>query len=120
VDLQEFVTQTLVSIVLGVQGAQDTVPGGEARIAPVLTSFASPLHRDVVGSSADRTPVLLAEFDVAVTINEGEGQRATISVSTGSVTVGSGEKASAMPRVSRVRFSVPLALPAAHCGALKR
>jgi hypothetical protein len=118
VDLQEFVTQTLVSIVLGVQGAQDTVPGGDARIAPVLTSFASPLHRDVVGSSADRTPVLLAEFDVAVTINEGEGQQATIGVSTGSVTVG--EKASAMPRVSRVRFSVPLALPAAHGGALKR
>jgi hypothetical protein len=114
-DLQEFVKQTLVNIVQGVQAAQDIVPGGEARIAPALASFASPLHREVVGSSADRTPVLLAEFDVAVTVSEGEGKKATIGVSTGSVTVGGGaEKASAMPRVSRVRFSVPLALPAPH------
>jgi len=112
-DLQEFVKQTLVDIVAGVQAAQEAVPGGEARIAPALVSFASPAPREVVGHAADRTPVLSAEFDVAVTVNEGEGKRAGVGVFTGFVTVGGGgEKTSAMANISRVRFSVPLALPA--------
>lgn len=110
-ELREFVAETLVQIVEGVQEAQTRTKDHGARVNPHLTTSADLAVKQGIliasGSAAQ-----LVQFDVALTAKEGTGTKGGIGVVAGIFTLGStGQSQAENSSVSRVKFSVPLVLP---------
>jgi hypothetical protein len=60
-------------------------------------------------------PIQKVDFDVAVTAAEKTGTKGTIGVVMGAIGLGSqGESANSKTNDSRIKFSVPIALPVAQ------
>ena len=98
-ELDAFVTKTLVQIVKGVSKAQDIINKskkvGDASIVPV-SNDQSDLRSDV-------------KFDVAVTVSGSAGADAKLAV----LQIGAGAKGSIEnTKVSRITFTVPVVYPA--------
>ena len=111
-DLREFVRETLVQIVGGVVDARDPVVEKGGDINPVGGHFD---QGSLGGRQWDwkRGAAEIVEFDVALTTSDKEGAKAGIGVFLGGIGIGaktSGENA--YSSMTRVRFSVPLLLPA--------
>lgn len=110
-DLGEFVSQTLIQIVDGVKNAQDKVAESGATVNPHLTTSQEQAGRQgflwTGGAYAQ-----IVQFDVALTVTEGKGTKGGIGVFAGAINLGSsGQSQNENSSVSRVKFSVPLALP---------
>lgn len=116
-ELQEFVEQTIIQVVRGVEAAQASLVDSKAKVNPLL---------DGSGSTADFTSNGLArmkqrdggglaqivKFDVALTVVESTGGKAGIGVFSGAFNLGAGAKTDlSNSYVSRVQFTVPLSLP---------
>lgn len=113
VELKEFVSFSLTQIVDGVVEAQKQAETNGAAINPRVTDQSAAVHRpgrlrpDIGGA-----PVKDIQFDVAVTITESEKTDAKAGISIFSAKlVGELGGDSATESASRLRFSVPLALP---------
>jgi len=104
-ELQDFVTETLVQIQEGVQKAIErrSVPGARGAINPVWGSAndISPEHRQEV------------EFDVAVSATDSSkiGGKAGIKVFSVATAEGERNKTEEQSRVSRVKFTVRVIPP---------
>src|SRR5262249_33685975 len=95
-EVDEFVRQTLEQIIRGVKGAHAQATGLGAR----------------VGSDGKTT---LVEFDLAVTVNESGEASAGVGIIVLGVGIGAkGKRGSETSIVSRMKFSVPVMLPATH------
>lgn len=111
-ELKEFVTGVLVDIVEGIRAAQKGVGSDDAEVSPEMD------HRQVASgwkglNDRHARPVHVVEFDVAVAAAEGSGTKGGIGVVVGIFALGTrAESSAANETVSRVRFSVPLRLPA--------
>ena len=107
-NVEEFVASTLEQIVRGVCRAQEAVHAFHGRVSPPVTSGpAGRLDQDT------GTVVEDVQFDIAVTVSEAEKTKAGLMVAMG--VVGGGTAAgseSQQAAVSRIKFSVPVALPA--------
>jgi hypothetical protein len=105
--LDDFVATTLKQIVVGVTTAQVAVDEHGAKINPSVRSGTPGRFDPQTG-----THIQDVEFDIAVTVSEGEKSGAGIRVGvpwiSGGVEGGSDRQSSA---VSRIRFSVPVLLP---------
>ena len=110
-DLREFVAETLVQIIDGVKDAQSRAKESGANVNPRITGSAE--HAAKHGFlSASGAPAQIVQFDVALTVKEGTGTKGGIGVFSGLVNLGSaGQSSNENLSVSRVKFSVPLALP---------
>jgi len=109
-DLQTFVKETLVQICDGVNDAAQVVNVRGAIINPDGTqcdgdtTYVNPGFRRTVQN---------VEFDVALTTTEGKGTEGGIGVMVGSIGLGSkGKSDKAFTSTSRVKFTVPVSLPA--------
>ena len=115
-ELREFVARSLSDIVQGVRDAQAQIADSGAQLNPTLRNVftGSTSGGAVLGWSHGQggVPVLLADFDVAVTATEGTQTQGGIGVVAGIVALGSkGQSDQASSSASRIRFSVPLLLP---------
>ena len=110
-ELQEFVTQTLVQIVAGVKQAQVDAKKLGSEVNPHLTAPAAELgQHGFLWTGGPAAQVV--QYDVALTVLEGTGTKGGIGVFAGAVTLGSsGQSKNESTSVSRVKFSVPLTLP---------
>jgi hypothetical protein len=108
-DLQEFVSATLLNIINGVADARQRL-GHQDRdnIAPDITSHSQVLHQQG-RVLADNRVVHFVEFDVAVTVTASTSSATGATI--GVVSEGTRESASASTGQSRIKFSVPITLP---------
>ena len=111
-DLREFVRETLVQIVGGVVDARDPIVEKGGDINPVGGNF----DQASLGERQwdwKRGATEIIEFDVALTKSDKEDAKSGIGVFLGGIAIGarsSGENA--YSSMTRVKFSVPLLLPA--------
>lgn len=128
-DLKEFIKESLIAIIGGIADAQKEVQknGGEINppvdarenpttTKPLMTTSKLPPSQRLY-TSDPRTLINLVEFDVAVTTTEEKGSQggaaAGIKVMAISASVGGGKQLSARSQeASRIKFSIPIALPA--------
>jgi hypothetical protein len=107
-NLQNFVSATLQSIINGIADARYQLAGHGEHICPAITTHYQVLH-DQGRVLANNRVVHFVEFDVAVTVtaSSSSSEGATIGV----VSEGTKESASSNSGQSRIKFSVPITLP---------
>lgn len=110
-ELKEFVSQTISQIIEGVNEAGEMAKNHGATVNPHIVSSASEMGKQGMLWGGGQ-PIQIIKFDVALTVTQGTGTKGGIGIVTGVVSLGStGESQSANTSVSRVQFSVPIALP---------
>ena len=115
-ELQEFITGTLVQIARGIEGAAEQLKTSKAIVNPRNVSTSSTKDEHIYGYLNVHRKfykvVQKIDFDVAVTAEKGKETKGGIGISVGSMTVGTqGKLDSSSSSVSRIRFSVPMVLP---------
>ena len=106
--LSEFVRETLNSVVSGVVLSQKDLEKTNAIINPSTID-----ENGFISLSYGNKRIVNVSFDVAVTVDNKEGEGAGIKVSVASFFSGSvgGETKTANQKVSRVSFEIPVLLP---------
>lgn len=109
-NLREFVTESLVQIVCGVNDAAEQLRESGAEVNPRRRAGPpSQMHRQT------STPIQSIEFDVAVTIGAAAETSGGGSFGLQVFSIGAkSTSASDSQSISRLRFSIPLALPASQ------
>jgi hypothetical protein len=110
-NLEDFVTETLMQIINGVREAQEFAQTKNACINPVsarMTSSQQVQHYDINTG----VPLQNIEFDVGITVTETSTKQDGALTTIGSVTVSpQNPSESQNSSISRIRFSVPILLP---------
>lgn len=110
-ELKDFVAESIKQIIDGVNHAKEYADMNGARVNParqVRSSNDTTQRRDSVDGSSIET----INFDVAVKAEEGTKTQGGVGVFIGVVNFGStGASESVSSSLSRLRFSVPVALP---------
>jgi hypothetical protein len=112
IELQEFVRDTLVQIIHGVDQAKKEIKDttNNAEIAPVGLSFTHGQESRTFKSG--KGFVHEVEFDVAITKSETKDKKAELSVISGIVGAGFNfGKGGQSHSLSRIKFSVPILFP---------
>jgi hypothetical protein len=113
--LQEFVNETLREIIAGVKQAQAYAVDNGALVNPRDYSGCQeekPFANVPVGEGWERTPIKEIDFDVAVTSTDTAETQAGAGVFVAALGFGVRDKSDTVNScVSRIKFSVPLALP---------
>jgi hypothetical protein len=111
--VKEFVEDTLVQIVEGVQAAQLRIAKSGAAINRHGMTL---MYEQLEGRRYDPLTAEVEElvrFDIAVTVEGGTGTKGGVGVFLGAVALGSqGQSSSKDAQVSRVQFAVPVVYPA--------
>ena len=109
-ELKDFVSATLISIVEGVKEAQlkyDFTGGNRIVNPPLRVSRASKEPQ-----SLSQLAVQTVEFDVAVSTSESSHGKGGIGLFVGAIGLGAqGSTGSANAQLSRIKFHVPISLP---------
>lgn len=109
-ELSEFITSSLTQLTTGIADAREAVEGAGGSINPGAASEAGMVRGIQVGEFT--VPVVDIEFDVAVTASESDGSSGGIAVVAGFLSVGgSSKRQTGDEQVSRLRFTIPMALP---------
>jgi hypothetical protein len=109
-DVKDFVENTLVQIVEGVNSANSKLKETGAIISP---KNVSPIRDGTTYNTATGQLVNLIEFDVAVTVNEKDTAGGGGGIKIAGISIGGQlQNETANQSVSRIKFSVPLTLPA--------
>lgn len=109
--LQDFISQSILQIVNGIREAQQQNTT-DARINPSELTLGDNVAQHNLFDFHDRMLLSNVEFDVAVTAEEGKGTKGGIGIFIGSVGVGAqGRSDTRSSSVSRIKFNVPIALP---------
>lgn len=114
-ELKEFVTESLAQIVEGVVDAQKRILPAGGEVNPSLAGMPPSLLKDSLMAIPRPTgprQVLLVDFDVAVTVEEGATKKGGIGVVGGVFGLGAqGSLDKNSTALSRIQFRVPLVLP---------
>jgi hypothetical protein len=118
IELQEFVSQTLVQIIKGVRQAQIEIGGTGGEISPTIDNLNSN-NTNLIGWKKSgifvESVISPAEFDLALTTTIGDGTKAGIGVFSGLFGAGmQSEMSNSNVQLSRIKFSVPIMLPIHH------
>ena len=111
-DLKEFISETIVQIVEGVEDARSKVKDKGVGVNPQMATTHS--HAGVHGLLHYDGPTFaqVINFDVALTVLEGKGTKGGIGIFAAGIGLGSsGQSQSENSSVSRIKFSIPLVLP---------
>lgn len=105
-ELKDFITSTLVQIVEGVHAAQAQVVELGGDVNPYEQ------YQSDFGKSLTRGGTQSVGFDVAISAQENAASKEGIGVVVASIALGKrNERSDSASSVSRVQFTVPLALP---------
>lgn len=113
-DLKEFVAETLKQIFDGVTAAQEDVKSSGGKINPnvVPRNLAKISTPHMVVRDGKGTPATNIDFDVALTITDSSGKKGKAGLSVWGQGAGmEGSSQTINSTVSRVKFSVNVALP---------
>ncbi len=111
-ELKDFLSRALVEIVEGVTAAQTQLGESGVHINPRLSTGQGTLESKGKLVSNFGRLVQMAEFDVAVTVNEATGTKGGIGIVGGFINLGSqGQSAESTTALSRIKFTVPISLP---------
>jgi hypothetical protein len=115
-ELKDFIAQSLQDLVRGIEQAQGALEVTGAHINPEIARvFSGALAgQSLIGWSKQGggRPIILVDFDIAVTVNEGTETKGGIGVVAGFVSLGSaGKSDQATSSATRLKFSVPVLLP---------
>ena len=111
--LDEFVSETLQQLMTGVHNAQEHAQELGGQVNPHGARFTTKGASPTGYRRNDMAPVHLVEFDVALTVAEGQKVKGGLVVLVAGL-LGAGaraEKENTASRVSRVRFAVPVMYP---------
>jgi hypothetical protein len=109
--LQEFVTETLREIIVGVKEAQMYAKDNAAQVNPMMSRNTPPGMYNP-GNLGDFSPVEKIDFDVAVTSTDTTETQAGAGIFVAAFGLGVKDKSDTVNScVSRIKFSVPLVLP---------
>ena len=114
VELQEFIAETLKQVINGVATAQEFAKQKGAKINPSNLSISSIQNsEDIVFVDPETNTVARTiEFDVAITVSEGDSAKAGVGIFVGEIGIGAQGKSSGMnSTVSRIKFSLPILFP---------
>ena len=109
-DLQKFITQSLVEIMNGLKDAQTQLQDSHARICPTFHSVHSG-KAHWIGEAKGGRYITLIDYDIAVEATSRDGSEAKISVVS---LLSGGAKASeeeSAKTASRIKFSIPVIYP---------
>ncbi|OZY84390.1 hypothetical protein CBP51_14360 [Cellvibrio mixtus] len=111
-ELQEFVSETLLQIISGVKNAQEKTNSFGGSVNPRITGSSEYAAQHGFLRTVGGGPAQIVQFDVALTVTEGTGTKGGIGVFAGAINLGSsGQSANENKSISRVKFSVPITLP---------
>ncbi len=111
-NLQDFVSETLVQIIKGITAAQEEIVDTTAKVSPIVQETAAYKNYTGLVPVQGNPPASMVAFDVALTATEGTGTKGGIGVMAGVLSLGStGQSSNENTSVSRVQFSVPVILP---------
>ena len=112
-ELKDFVSETVRSIIEGVKDAQDSAKNNSALVNP--GGLSRGINNKSNNSNWDNSNNVYEQpvsFDVAVTIEEQTGGKGTIKVLGGIINADVGGQATAVSgSVNRVQFVIPVMLP---------
>ena len=118
-NLQNFITESIVQIVRGIEAANTALNDSTAVVSPknVIPSDSERPH--IYGYLVEpgahgkyRTPVQRVDFDVAVYAEEGTETKGGIGLMVGTLGLGShGKSDKSHSSESRIKFTVPIILP---------
>ena len=111
-ELKEFVSAVLTDIIDGTREAQRDAEAKDGEVNPLLATQQGVLQTQ--GRLVSRWGQLVqsVKFDVAVTAEEGKGNKGGIGVFIGNVGVGTQRESTVSnASVSRIQFEVPISLP---------
>lgn len=114
-NLQDFITETIVQIVRGIENAGEQLKDSKALVNPRNVKI-EPSATNVYGFVEVNKPFLKAvqkvEFDVAVTVSNGTTTKGGIGIMVGAIGLGSqGQSDAQSGYVSRIKFSIPVVFP---------
>ncbi len=102
-ELKEFITQTLIQIQEGVQGAISALPQGPGVINPVFSENPNDIGVDNIQN---------VEFDVAVTVTDKMSGGGKAGIKVFAIELGGdGSKSVEQSSVSHIKFTVPIVPP---------
>lgn len=118
-NLQNFITESIVQIVRGIEAANVVLKDSTAVVSPknVIPSDAERPHifgflAEPAAQNKYRTAVQCVDFDVAVYAEEGTETKGGIGLMVGTVGLGShGKSDKSQSSESRIKFTVPIILP---------
>ena len=115
-ELQEFITTTLVQIARGIENAAKELEGTRAIVNPRNVHAIEGKGNSVYGYLNTQKQfykvVQKIDFDVAVTAEKGTETKGGIGIQVGSIGLGSqGKSEKSNSSVSRICFSIPIVLP---------
>jgi len=115
-ELQDFVTQSILQITKGVEAAQECLADSTASANPpigtVFTQSQTGGTNMALGWGDNGDLIHMLQFDVAVTATDGKKTKGGIGVVTGIVALGSqGQSEQANAHTSRIKFGVPIQYP---------
>lgn len=112
VKLEDFVANSLVQIVRGVEKAQEQLDGSDAKVSPSMQTLADKNSIGRADGADNLQPVYNVTFDVAVVGTEDEKTAGGVGVVLGAFALGSkGESSEGTAQTSRIQFKVPILLP---------
>ena len=111
-NLKDFVSETLSEIIEGVKNVKQDEAKFGAEINPDVFGDTKDIVRQGLLKMSGSKTVTIVDFDVAVTAIEGQGAKGGVGVFAGAIGLGGqGESKIENSTVSRIKFSVPVALP---------
>ncbi len=115
-NLEEFISQALVQVARGMKKAEEGLESAGSIVNPrevsVSTTDGGKIYGYITKTGTSLRAIQLVEFDVAVTVTEGKETKGGIGVVMGAVALGSSGKSDTHnSSISRLRFSIPIALP---------
>jgi len=115
-NLQDFITESLVQIALGIEGAAERLKGTKALVNPRNVSTETNVHTGIYGFVDTEQHYFKAvqkiEFDVAVTAASGTATKGGVGIMVGMIGLGTqGQSEAQDSSVSRIKFVIPMVLP---------
>lgn len=107
-DIKDFVENTLLQIVQGVNSANEKLKDTGAIIS---SKNVRPLREGTTYNSSTSDLVNLIEFDIAVTVNEKDTANGGMGIKIAGISIGGGlQNETANQSISKIKFSIPLTL----------
>jgi len=105
-NLKQFISDTLVEIVQGIEDAKSRLSGSRAMVSPRISAPRGEI-------TPDRRPTEYIQFDVAVYAGESDTDKAGAGLVVGFLGIGaSTETKDSHTSASRIQFRIPMAFPA--------
>ncbi|NGX90046.1 hypothetical protein GW579_23500 [Rahnella sp. Lac-M11] len=110
--LDTYVEETIKQIITGISAAQEFGEKNNAKVNPASVSFNHNNSTNVFCTNTG-VPIQQIEFDIVVSVNEGNSSTDAPEITVGSSTISGSAQSSETTNTStnRIKFSIPVLLP---------